>query len=217
MSQSLKYTLSRLDVTRKWLLISAGIITLSVFLPWYRDVDNFDIGNSYFGITGPLYLIGILMLGSALITAAWIILPLLGKPLPTLPIKNETLFVFLGLQDLLLLLITNSVFFHSKFGVNITLKQTLFGMMLAFVGVILLIWSGYKFYRRETSRTSQLSTDGHLEPLIKLHKEAIKRTTQSLNRNEQMSNQWTSRPTATVTESPTNNKSAKEQPLQLNL
>ena len=100
---------------------------------------------------------------------------------------------------------------------HITLKQTLFGMMLAFVGVILLIWSGYKFYRRETSRTSQLSTDGHLEPLIKLHKEAIKRTTQSLNRNEQMSNQWTSRPTATVTESPTNNKSAKEQPLQLNL
>ncbi|MDP2624905.1 MAG: hypothetical protein Q8P27_01840 [Candidatus Peregrinibacteria bacterium] len=162
----LKTSIARLDVTRKWVLLGSMIIALSTFLPWYRDEDIFAAGDQYLGVTGPLFLVGLMVLGSALFVGAWIVLPAMGKRLPRLPIKESALFVFLGLQDLVLLMIANSVFFHPKFGVNIQLKSTGFGMIIAFAGVILMIWSSYRLYKREYRRYAAVE-EKH-EPLIKM-------------------------------------------------
>ncbi|MBT7483667.1 hypothetical protein HN748_00680 [Candidatus Peregrinibacteria bacterium] len=163
-SRRLKTSLSRLDVTRKWILISSAILALSAILPWYEDLDAFGAGDLYLGITGPLFLVGLMVLASAVFIGSWILLPLRGKRLPDIPVKEGALYTFLGIQNLLLLLVANSVFFHPKFGVNITLKDTRFGMILAFVGVIAIIWSGYQLYRKER----RPAREGRMEPLVKM-------------------------------------------------
>jgi len=163
-SRRLKTSLSRMDVTRKWILLSCAILALSTLLPWYEDLDAFGAGDLYLGITGPLFLVGLMVLVSAVFVGSWIVLPLKGKRLPELPVKEGALFAFLGVQDLVLLLVANSVFFHPKFGVNITLKDTKFGMIMAFVGVILMIWSGYQLYRAERRPIREANR----EPLVKM-------------------------------------------------
>ena len=115
-SRRLKTSLSRLDVTRKWILISSVILALSAILPWYEDLDAFGAGDLYLGITGPLFLVGLMVLASAVFIGSWILLPLRGKRLPDIPVKEGALYTFLGIQNLLLLLVANSVFFHPKFG-----------------------------------------------------------------------------------------------------
>jgi hypothetical protein len=148
MSPRLSDVWARLDVARKWILFSAALVALSTVMPWYADLDAFGAGDLFLGLTGPLFLVGLLMLGSAVFTLAWILLPLFDKRLPRLPFSEGTMYLFLGFQDLVLLLIANSVFFHPKFGVNITLKETGFGMIVAFVGVALYLWSSYRLYKR---------------------------------------------------------------------
>lgn len=165
----LQYSLKKLDVTRKWVLLASVIVAISALLPWYEDLDAFGAGDLYLGITGPLFLIGLMIFASSVFVMSWIIMPTLGKRLPTLPIKESTLFTFLGIQDLLLLLVANSVFFHPKFGVNITLKDTRFGMIAAFIGVILLIWSGYQLYRRERKFSDRIESSDTLAKMPELH------------------------------------------------
>lgn len=160
---------AKLDVTRKWIVFSTALVALSTVMPWYQDVDAFHAGERYLGLTGPLFLVGLLMLGSAVFTMAWILLPLFDKRLPRLPFNEGAMFVFLGFQDLVLLLIANSVFFHPKFGVNITLKGTGFGMIVAFIGVFLMIWSSYRLYKRAgrpATHFEEISESAH-EPLVR--------------------------------------------------
>lgn len=167
-NRRLTSAISRLETTQKWILFSAVLVGLSTILPWYEDLDAFGAGDLYLGITGPLFLVGLVVFASAAMVAYWIIAPAMGKRLPSLPIKDGALFTFLGLQDLMMLLVANSVFFHPKFGVNITLKNTKFGMILAAAGVLLLIWSGYRLYKKEEKRRSSIGPEGRQEPLIKM-------------------------------------------------
>jgi hypothetical protein len=164
----LNSAISRLDTTRKLILISTVLVGISAVLPWYEDLDAFGAGDLYLGVTGPLFLVGLMVLASAAFVSYWVLAPTLGRRLPALPIKEGALFAFLGIQDLVLLLVANSVFFHPKFGVNITLKNTKFGMIIAAAGVLLLIWSGYRLYKQEEKRRSSISPEGRLEPLIKM-------------------------------------------------
>lgn len=161
-----KIALSSLEVTRKWVFLSSAVIAVSSFLPWYKDLDAFGAGDLYLGVSGPLFLVGLMVLATSLLIGAWILLPALGKRLPRFHFKEGEVFMFLGVQDLVLLLIANSVFFHPKFGVNITLKETGFGMIVAFIGVFLLLWSGYNLYRKE--KHNAIPREGRApEPLIK--------------------------------------------------
>jgi len=167
-NRRLSAAISRLETTQKWILFSAVLVGLSTILPWYEDLDAFGAGDLYLGITGPLFLVGLMVFASAAMVAYWIVAPAMGKRVPSLPIKDGALFTFLGLQDLMMLLVANSVFFHPKFGVNITLKNTQFGMVLAAIGVLFMIWSGYRLYRKEETRSSSIGSEGRLEPLIRM-------------------------------------------------
>lgn len=166
-SRRIQNSLARLDVTRKWILLGCVAIALSTVLPWYADLDAFGAGDLYLGLTGPLFLVGLMVFASAVFIGTWILLPAFGKRLPTLPVKEGALFVLLGFQDLLLLLIANSVFFHPKFGVNITLKETGFGMILAFAGVLLTLWSSYRLFRRGDRRAEILDQEEGQEPFLR--------------------------------------------------
>ena len=165
---------SRLDMTRKWLVGGALLTAISALMPWYEDLDAFGAGDLYLGVTGPLFLVGLMVLVSSLFVIAWIVLPLMDKKLPTLPVKEGALFAFLGVENLFLLMLANSVFFHPKFGVNITLKDTKFGMITVFIGVFVMIWSGYQLYRKEANPS--MNTIGSTpEPLIKMPRPEPKR------------------------------------------
>ena len=167
-NRRLNSAISRLETTQKWILFSAALIGLSTVLPWYEDVDAFGAGDTFLGITGPLFLVGLMLLVSASMIAYRILAPSMGKRVPSLPIKEGALFAFLGVQDLLLLLVANSVFFHPKFGVNILLKNTKFGMVMAAIGVLMLIWSGIRLYRLEATRSDSIGAEGRFEPLIRM-------------------------------------------------
>lgn len=156
--RSLNSLWSRIDVTRKWVLLSCAAVALSTVLPWYADLDAFGAGDLYLGVTGPLFLVGLLILASAIFTAAWILLPVFEKKLPSLPVSEGAVFVFLSVQNLVGLLIANSVFFHPKFGVNITLKETGFGMILAFVGALVMFWSSYNLMKKSTRPAFSVET-----------------------------------------------------------
>lgn len=161
----------RLDVTRKWLLLGSAVVALGSLLPWYADVDAFGAGDLYLGVTGPLFLVGLMVLASAVVTGVWVLFPALGKRLPSIPVKDGALYTFLGIQDLLLLLVANSVFFHPKFGVNITLKKTQFGMVLAGIGVLIMVWSGYQLYKKSTMAKIVGMNEAAIkdpEPLVKM-------------------------------------------------
>ncbi len=161
----------RLDTTRKWLLLGSVTVAVGALLPWYADIDAFGAGDLYLGVTGPLFLVGLMVLASAVLTGVWVLFPALGKRLPSLPVKEGALYTFLGIQDLLLLLVANSVFFHPKFGVNITLKKTQFGMVLAGIGVLIMVWSGYQLYKK-SAMIRGMGTMGETmekpEPLVRM-------------------------------------------------
>lgn len=156
----------RLDVTHKWLLLGSAVAAIGALLPWYADLDAFGAGDRFLGVTGPLFLVGLMVLASAVFAGVWVLFPALGKRLPPLPVKDGALYMFLGIQDLLLLLVANSVFFHPKFGVNIILKKTQFGMVMAGVGVLVMIWSGYQIYKK--SKTVRGVAMEEPEPLVKM-------------------------------------------------
>lgn len=161
----------RLDVTRKWLLLGSVVVAIGVLLPWYADLDAFGAGDRFLGVTGPLFLVGLMVMASAIFAGVWVLFPVLGKRLPHLPVKEGALYTFLGVQDLLLLLVANSVFFHPKFGVNIILKKTQFGMVMTGLGVLIMVWSGYQLYKKSAMARSIGMGDVAMEepePLVKM-------------------------------------------------
>lgn len=162
--RNLQSNFSLLERGQKIVGIGSLLLTLSVFLPWYEDLDAYNIGDRFLGITGPTSLIGLLILvlsGVILLTFA---LRLTGRRAPRLPLKEHVFNIFVGAQSFFLLIIVNSIFFHSKFGVNITMKESKFGMILAFVGCLFITFGGYLQMRAQKN----IEDMGKLEPLIDL-------------------------------------------------
>ncbi|MBI4231741.1 hypothetical protein HY605_00795, partial [Candidatus Peregrinibacteria bacterium] len=62
MPNSFKSRLKKLAISKKLILVGSGLMVVSAFLPWYSDLDRFKIGDTFLGITGPLYLVGFLVL-----------------------------------------------------------------------------------------------------------------------------------------------------------
>lgn len=122
--------------------IGSVVVIISSFLTWYKDIDAFDRGGAYLGITGPLYLIGYVIICLSIFSLALIVFHLLEKKIPSLPIKESMVYIFSGATSLFLLLIANSIYFHPQFGLNITSKEYGIGMMLAFMGSVTITIGG---------------------------------------------------------------------------
>lgn len=154
---------------QKYVFYGSALISLSVFMPWYSDLDAFKTGDTFFGLTGPLYLIGVLLL----IGGTTCLFTLTSRRVRD---RMESIFSHLGDLYLIvagfsifLLILANSVYFHPKFGVNIALKDSRFGMTMAIVGAISMSVGGYFIRRRRAYRHEYNAEEsGHLEPLIRM-------------------------------------------------
>lgn len=117
-------------------VIGAGALLalIGAFLPWYKDIDSFNTGDLFFGITGPLYLIGYIIIALSIFSLILTGFYLLDKKIPPLPMKESVIYILSGGFTLFLMVIANSVYFHPKFGINITSKEHQIGMLLALIG-----------------------------------------------------------------------------------
>lgn len=163
----LKETFFRLPKQKKFIGVGALILAVSTLLPWYADLDSYKIGDEFLGITGPASFVGIaiLLLGGL---SLWIFsYHLFERHVPRLPVREAIIHLFVAIESLFLLLLVNSIFFHPKFGVNITLKESRFGMTFAVIGAIVLFIGGYLQNKEEIESAN---ADGRLEPLIKMER-----------------------------------------------
>ncbi|MBA4336488.1 hypothetical protein C0416_01805 [bacterium] len=140
--QRIQDKFNNLPTHQKFIGIGALITIISSFLTWYKDIDAFDRGGAYLGITGPLYLIGYVIICLSAFSLGLTILHLFERKIPSLPIKESMVYLLSGATSLFLLIIANSIYFHPQFGLNITSKEYGVGMMLAFIGAIALTTGG---------------------------------------------------------------------------
>lgn len=110
---------------------------LSPLLPWYDSMKGYVI-DTIMGVSGPLFLLGILTMIFGGVTFLHMFMPFLGRSFFK---KSESskLANFCGLEALLMLIISNSIFFSPGFGAAVTHKGTRFGMMVAFFGIALTV------------------------------------------------------------------------------
>lgn len=161
----LKETFFRLPRHMKFIGIGSLILAVSTFLPWYADLDSYRIGDEFLGVTGPASFVGIaVLLLSAL--SFWIFsYHWRSRRAPRLPVREAILHMAVAVESLFLLLIVNSIYFHPKFGVNIMLKESRFGMKLSVIGAIILLVGAYISNKEEVAEEQG---EGKLEPLIKI-------------------------------------------------
>ncbi|MEK7529064.1 MAG: hypothetical protein AAB592_04825 [Patescibacteria group bacterium] len=145
--------------------IGGVLLALSTLMPWYSDVDAYQSGALFLGITGPGSFAGIIILLMSL-GSSWLFLThVLERRRPKIPVKESVYHTFVGLQSLFLLFIISSVYFHPEFGLNITLKQPGFGLIIAFLSSVLLSYGGYAFHKQEQKLEDSI---GRLEPLVSM-------------------------------------------------
>lgn len=122
--------------------VGALIAVIGALLPWYSDVDKFNTGDTFLGVTGPLYLVGYIIIALSLFSIILTGMRVFDKKLPPLPMKESMVYIISGAASLFLMVIANSVYTHHKFGINLTSKEQQFGMMIAFVGALAVTLGG---------------------------------------------------------------------------
>lgn len=159
----LKETFFRLPRHIKLIGVGSLILAISTILPWYADLDTYKIGDEFLGITGPASFGGIIILLLSGFSFTIFAYHLLERRMRRLPVREGIIHLAVAIESALLLVIVNSIYFHPKFGVNITLKESRFGMTVAFVGTIVLFIGAYVLNREERTKETGM---GKLEPLI---------------------------------------------------
>ncbi|MBI5753953.1 hypothetical protein HZA40_02305 [Candidatus Peregrinibacteria bacterium] len=167
MPDSLKIRFMKLPLARKLLLIGGFLTALSVFMPWYNDVDKFNIGETFLGISGPLYLAGFLVFIAGAVSVALVAIELLEKKTPKLPLKENQIHIAGSSLSLFMLILTSSAYFHPKFGVNLADKNVAFGMILALIGTGLVMLGGILVHKK---REVSFDTEGSIAPLIDMER-----------------------------------------------
>ncbi len=174
-----------LSFEKKLLAAGSILMAISVFLPWYADRDSFGTGDVFLGITGPLYLGGLSIMVMAVMNIVLIVMDSIGRKVSLGGLQPSRFFLASGLVSFYLLMIINSVYFHNKFGVNITLKESPFGMFAAFIASSLMTIGGYLSTRERGAIIKEFQEKAR-ESLIKIPDQSeIRRPKENLrNMNE---------------------------------
>lgn len=143
----------KLALPQKLIGMGALIALISAILPWYSDIDMYNTGERFLGVTGPLYLVGYIIIALSVFSLILTGFYLFDKKIPSLPMKESMVYILSGVVSLSLLIIANSVYFHPEFGVNITSKEYGIGMMMALIGAVAILIGGVMQQRESgTSR-----------------------------------------------------------------
>lgn len=157
----------RLSREQKLIGVGSLIVVLSTLMPWYADLDAYNIGDEFLGITGPTSFLGFTILLLSGLSFSVILFKILGRRSPRiLPAQPAKMHLFNVLQSFFCLIVINSVYFHPKFGFNVPYKETRFGMILAFFGIACMFVGSYMSYKAEVRGAGD--DEGRLEPLIKI-------------------------------------------------
>ncbi|NIA02160.1 MAG: hypothetical protein GWP15_02145 [Nitrospirae bacterium] len=158
----------KLPTVSKLVMVGSFIAVIGVFLPWYNDIDKYGFGDMFLGISGPLYLAGIIVLLSGIASFSMIAFRLFDKPVPKLPLKENQFYVFSSSVSLTMLVLSISVFFHNSFGVSLVDKSIGVGLYLGLFGSgIVMLGAIIALRNREIS----FDVEGNLEPLIDVNEE----------------------------------------------
>lgn len=117
------------------MFFGAVMMSVGTLFPWYSDIDRFNIGDTFLGITGPLYLAGFVVLATGLSSVYVVVKKLNGRKAAKLPLSEGNFHVLNTSISLLMMILSASVYFHPKFGINIANKQMGFGMIMSFIGL----------------------------------------------------------------------------------
>lgn len=166
-AKSLTEHIKEFSTEQKLVFWGSVVIAASVFFPWYSDLDAFKTGDTFLGITGPLYLAGALLLGVGSISALTMVSRNMREKMERIFSVIGNFYVMAAGFSAFLLLLANSVYFHPKFGVNIAIKESRLGMLIALAGVIGLGVGGY-LMRKQHRAYSHLDIESNYEPLIKM-------------------------------------------------
>lgn len=168
MPDSFKIRFMKLPLVGKAILIGSCLTAISVFMPWYNDVDKFNIGESFLGISGPLYLAGFFVFIAGAVSVALIAMQMLEKKTPKLPMREAQIHIAGSILSLFMLVLTASAYFHPKFGVNLTDKSLGFGMILAFIGTGAMMLGGIMAIR---TKEVDFDVEGSMSPLIDMDRQ----------------------------------------------
>lgn len=142
-TKRLNQIVRELSFDKKLIVAGSFLLIISAVLPWYQDLDSFRTGDMFLGISGPLYLAGFSLIILGVINLGLVYAEFTGMKIPRLPVKKHVLYMFTGIFAFYALFLVNSVYFHPKFGINITMKQSQFGMFMAFISAGLITIGGY--------------------------------------------------------------------------
>ena len=148
---SITKILGELPFEKKLIGVGAILMVIGLFLPWYQDVDSFHTGDTFTGLTGPMYLVGLTFLVIASLSIMMVVMDYLDKKIPIFKIKTAQFHLWSGVASFYLLFVVGSVYFHQSFGVNITMKQSQFGMFMVYIAASLLTVGGYLAGRERKS------------------------------------------------------------------
>ncbi len=132
---SFKKRFAEFPLSKKIVGFGAFLVVIGSLLPWYQDLDKYQTGDMYLGITGPLYLAGFITLFSGGFSLLMIALDFKGRQLKVLPAKPSQIYKTLSFLSVLMLIIAASAYFHPKFGINISEKNAGMGLIISFFGV----------------------------------------------------------------------------------
>lgn len=135
--------IAELPFEKKIVGVASILMIVGLFFPWYQDLDSFRTGDTFTGLTGPMYLVGFTFLVISSASLLVMVMDYFDKKLPLFKVKGSKLHLWSGIVSFYLLFLVGSVYFHPAFGVNITLKQSGFGMFMAYAAAALLTIGGY--------------------------------------------------------------------------
>lgn len=148
MLQRIKAAFSGASPEQKLLLIANLTLMLSVFFPWYSDLDTRNIASRFNGVNGPLYVVGLFLFVTAALSFIFDFIVLLGyggehEKMPQWQVAA-------GTQSVFLIVLAYSVYAHDKFGLGyLSSKSFHFGFYLALIGGLTVVAaSGLKLYRK---------------------------------------------------------------------
>jgi hypothetical protein len=173
----------KLPLVRKAIMIGGLLTALSVFMPWYSDVDKFNIGETFLGISGPLYLAGFFVFVSGAVSMALIAMKMMEKNMPRLPMKEAQMHIAGSVLSLFMLVLTASAYFHPRFGVNLTDKSLGFGMIIAFIGTGVMMIGGLLVMK---AKEVSFDVEGSIAPLINMDREKASLNMQDVTVGEAM-------------------------------
>jgi len=181
--KKLKDLIRSLVLSKKLIGIGAILLAFSCFLPWYSDIDRFNTGSLYLGVSGPLYLAGLVTFISASASIFVIATELLGHKIRRFPLSSQQIHIFAISISILMVLLSSSVYFHPKFGINIANKSVGVGMLISILSITLMLVGVIVAIKKKLDKEDLLQK--HEESLNTFERDRLPiKVNQPLNLNE---------------------------------